>query len=254
MTYMQTRIGNWSVQLIFAVILSFVWTSCGQLPFLSSNPGNKYRYQYKLTSPAEDSSLVFRDEFIYVQFKIDDAAIKFQLQNISPDPLEIYWSKASIGVNGRFFPVRHSTNLYAESLFCNTYPLIPSLGYTTDLVMPAGGIYYDGTKWKETDLLPTADRNSREEREKIERLVGTPLTLMLPVQVGETAKEYRFTFVVSSVTQIPWDRYLPPRRPPPPIPQRPMLTTDQMIVAGVVVGVIGLAAYWLTLRKIEPSP
>jgi len=241
-------------QLALFIVFSVAWLGCSSLGLTSSNQGNKYKYKYKLSLPAESPNLLYRDDNIYVQFRIDDAAIKFQLQNITADPMEIVWSQASIGIRGRFFPVRNASNLYAESSMCVSSATIPPLGYVTDMAIPAQNIRYDGTSWKEQDLLPTVDRNPEATMDRVQPMVGTHIGLVLPIRVGETLVQYQFAFTVTGVDRIPWSQYRRPARPAPPPRRRMLLTVDQMITAGVLVGVVGVASYWLTMKKVEPSP
>ena len=236
------------------VVLSLVWTACSSFNVLTWSQGYKYQYRYTLTDPIENPNLAFRDDTIYIQFRIDDAAIKFQMQNINAQPIEIIWSDVAVGVNGKFYAVRNASNLYADSVLCSASTILPPLGYATDLVIPSKNIRYDGKQWVETDLLPTVDRNNLPLRQRIKEAVGTPVTLLLPILVGNATKQYEFVFSVASVTQIPWDKYRVPRRPTPFPRKKDLTTMDQVITAAAVVGVVGIASFWLTQKKTAPTP
>lgn len=230
-----------------------VLTGCSAFNFLSSNQGNKYQYRYKLSSSLVDSLMIYRDDHIYIQFRIDDAAMKFQIQNISPEPLEIPWSRVSLGINGDFSSVKNSGNLYAEGQPCSPSTVLPPLGHTIELLMPARNIHREGAQWKEKDLLPTVDHGSEAERENLLRLAGTSILLMMPMRFGDTTIDYSFRFSVASVDQIPWENVRQLRRPPPPEGKREMLTSEQLVTAGIVVGFVGIASIFLSQKKTEPS-
>jgi len=238
---------------VLLLLLLQALAGCSAFNFLSSDQGNRYQYRYKLTSSLVDSLMIFRDDHIYIQFRIDDAAMKFQIQNISPEHLEIPWSRVSLGINGEFTPVRNSGNLYAEGQPCSPSTVLPPLGHTIELLIPARNIRSDAGQWKEQDLLPTVDHASVVEGEKIQRLAGSSLVLIMPMRFGDTTIDYSFRFTVASVDRIPWEnvRYL--RRPPPPGRAKEMLTSDQVVTAGIVVGFVGIASILLTQKKVEPS-
>ena len=106
---------------LIAVIMTFsgIFMSCVTTSQFSPGSGNKYQYTYKLVSPVKNSNLLFQDENVIIQFKFDEAAIRFQLQNISESNITIDWSRASMGINDRYFagiPVTFMETLYAQVL------------------------------------------------------------------------------------------------------------------------------------------
>jgi hypothetical protein len=239
------------ITMVLVGMFAMMLVSCSSIPLLSHR-GNKYQYDYIMTSPVTDPNMVYRDSTIYVQFRFDDAALRFQLQNVSSDRLELFWSKATLGVEGKFFSIRNSKTLYSSSVATAAATVLPPLGYFTDFVIPEKNISTDG-KYNETDLLPTSDNNSSDIRQKILNSNGTTVTFILPVKVGAVSKEYTFRFSVVNVDQIAWDKARIPKRPPKPFKEQEIYNTDQYIAAGIIITIVGVASVLLTQKKAAPS-
>ncbi len=240
---------------LIASILSQTLVSCS-----SSSPssalGKKYRYTYRLNKPIESPNLIYRDDQIIIQFRIDEGAVNFQLQNVSSSTMQIRWAKISIGVAGRFSSVRNSSTFYAEYTIPAFSHIIPPLGYTRDLVIPQENVYFDGTKWVEKKLFPTVDRNLPNVRQRILQNVGNKIVLILPLQFDQVMKDYRFEFLVTAARELPWKQYRRPKRPAPPSvgsPKTSIEPSGQLTTALIVLGMIGLAAYLITFKKEPPS-
>lgn len=239
----------------FAALIAFSGTmmSCVTTSQFSPGIGNKYQYIYKLVSPAKNSSLLFQDDSIIIQFKFDEAAIRFQLQNISESNITLDWNRASIGISDRYFAVRHASNFYVDTLSSNSI-IMPPLGYLRDVVIPRDNIYNDGDKWVELDLLPTTDHRSLQLQDSIKNSVGKRVSLIFPVLFGSTTKNYRFDFQVDTVKRIAWNNYIPSKRvPAPPKPEHSVTSLGNVTTAVIMVGVLGFSAYVLSIKKSPPS-
>jgi hypothetical protein len=240
-----------------AVVVVVLLSGCSAASRLRSSHGNKYRYTYKLIDPPPASRLSYQDQRIKIQFRLDDAAIRFRLQNLSPAPFKIKWDETSIGVKGRYFAVRNTRTLYTSTHRDNAAPIIPPTGYVIDMAIPSENISYVGSGWKEKDLLPTTDRNSRAMNERILRNKGSRVELVLPIDAGGEIWPYTFRFEVTSVVSLPWERYRTPRRPPQPaLPAGSPASAqkeDYIVSAVIVAGVLGVAAVLLTQKKDPPA-
>jgi hypothetical protein len=238
---------------IVLIVFSGLLTSCATTSLFRPGIGNKYQYTYKLVYPVESTDLFFKDDSIIIQFKFDEAAIRFQLQNISDSYLTIHWEKASITLLGRHINIRHSGNLYGDTSSSNTIMLQP-LGYIRDIVIPRENIYNDGKKWVELDLLPTTDNKSPEREESIKKSVGRRIGFLLPAMFGTVEKNFEFDFEVDSVKQILWKDYEPFKRvPEPPSSSHGALGLDNVTTAIIAVGILGFSAYVLSVKKNPPS-
>jgi hypothetical protein len=241
------------IRLVVLASLAGFLMSCATTSQFTPGKGNKYQYTYKLVYPVENSNLLFHDDSIIIQFKFDEAAIRFQLQNISDSYLAIDWDKASMNIQGWYFAIRHVSNLYCDSS-SSTSILLPPMGYIRDIAIPRDNIYNDGDRWVELDLLPTTDQKSVELQESIKKSVGRRISFLLPVTFGSTVKNYEFDFKVDSVSRILWQDYEPFQRiPEPPSPKHQVLGLDNVTTAVIVVGVLGFSAYVLSMKKSPPS-
>jgi hypothetical protein len=235
------------------VVLAVLVSGCATTSPFSPGSGNKYQYFYSLIYPVRADNLLFRDDSVIIQFKFDEAAIRFQLQNISTSTIHIVWNKASMQQNGRYFSVRHADNLYTDRSDTNASVLLPPLGYLRDLIIPRNNILFDGKEWVEDDLFPTTDNRNVALREHIHHSVGQQVGLILPLAFGTAIKNYEFDFQIDSVKQLPWKDYHPVKRiPEPPVPpSHPVL--DNITTAIIVVGVLGLSTYLITSKKNPPT-
>ena len=188
-----------------------------------------------------------------VQFKMDEAALKFQLQNLSQSNLTVDYSKASLAIDHQAHPVRFSRTLYHDTSANRSSVAIPPLAFVRDLLIPYDNVFNNGRKWIEVDLLPTTDNNSELMRKSILGRKGkTTVSVVLPVYFGTQAKTYTFDFQVSDVKKIPWREYVPSKRvPAPPEPKPHML--DQVTTAVLAVGVLGFTAFLVSVRKDPPT-
>lgn len=237
-----------------AVIGVVLLSGCSAASRLQSSLGNKFRYTYRLVSPSSGGRMVYQDERIKIAFRIDDAAIRFQLRNLSSRPIKVKWDDAAMSVRGRHYAIRNNRTVYLPDYRDNAAPAILPTGYIIDMAIPSENIWFDGDEWKERDLLQTTDRNSASIRERMRAFKGSMVNLILPIQAGNEVWSYTFQFQVTSVDSLGWDKYRKPRRPVPPAnPARIKAGTgDQMITALVVAGLLGVGAIALTQKKTPP--
>jgi hypothetical protein len=227
---------------------------CSAASRLQSRYGNKFRYTYRLVAPASAKVMTYIDNRVAIVFRIDAAGIRFLLQNRSPEPLELGWKRASIGIKGRFSPVRNTQTLYLPPASDPGPLAVPPRGYVVDLAIPEQHVSFDGVSWREQDLFPTTDGNSPERARRIRGNVGSTLDFQLPIQFGRDTVEYAFRFVVTSVDSLPWKDYRKPRRPsPPPYPRASFNFNSPFVTAVTVAVLAGTVVYFVTQKKAPPS-
>lgn len=240
--------------IISLFLLAALLAGCSAAARLQSTYGNKYRFSYSLLSPIKDGTLLFRDENLIIQFRFDDVGIRFQAQNISPFDIRFAWNKASVGIGGVYSGVRTLGNFYDSTRTLIPTPLIPPLGVVRDVALPVQNVFFDGTRWREIDLLPTADYNSPALRDSILGWVGSTVELILPVEIGSEQRRYQFTFLVNSVKRMAWEDYRIPSWYPtqPTAPRIKPSSVEQITAAILVAGFLGFSAYMLTVKKSPP--
>ena len=235
---------------------ALILSGCSAASRLESAFGAKYKYSYALVSPTPAGKRSYQDNRIKIQFLIDDGAFRFKLTNLSSEAMTIDWSKASIGILGRYFPVRNTSSYYAQDSNVVSSPPIPPHGYVIELAIPAQHVTYNGSQWQERDLLPTTDRHSQSMRNRILGAKGKKIDLLLPIKFQSSGVvNYTFQFTITAVNERPWNRYRKPFRPPVPKPVNPVkfTTNDQWITAGIILGVVGISAVLLTQKKSPPA-
>ncbi len=214
-----------------------------------------YNYTYTLVSPSVSEDLMYKDRYIIIQFKLDESAVRFQLQNVSEAPISILWENASIGLNRRTFAVKNWSSFYSFSQDPPAPVVIPPLGYVREVVIPRDRITYENNEWIEKEMFPTQDLGSSYRKNAILRFKGSRVKLILPVMIGEAETEYSFIFKVTDITPLPKNT-LPPKKERPPVPKIPlqMIGASQSIMPIVITtGILGVVVYLLSQKKNPPG-
>jgi hypothetical protein len=237
---------------LLIVFPSQAFVSCAGGRFLGVGRGNKYVYAYTMVAPVESPTMTFQDDSLKVQFKIDDAAIRFQLQNLTRGDMSVRWNKVTIGVDNAYSLVRHSVTMYSDTLLDNRSVAVPPRGYIQDLIFPMESVHFNGTEWVESDLFQTTDGGREAMAATIEKNVGKSIVVSMPIAFGPEEKTYRFEFRVVSVKHVLWRDVKPPKRPPPPRREKKKTElADEVTTAFIVVGLLGFTAFMVSLKK-EP--
>jgi len=230
---------------------AFWMLGCSASSRLQSSLGNRYRYFLSLSAPQKSDALLFRDERIIIQFRFDDPAIRFQLQNISPGSLQVDWPHASLALGGPLLPVRNVSTYYDTTSVPPLSPPIPPLGVIRDVVVPKSSMSVRGNQWQSVDLFPTTDGNSFERESAIAGMIGRTIELTLPMIFGVDVKTYRFVFSVDSVKPMSWSEYrgTPWLPPAPPLRSLGPSSEDKITAAIIVGGFAGYLRYVMTMKK-----
>lgn len=221
---------------------------------ISGSTERQYLHQYTLVKPVINNQLIYRDEYIIIQFKIDESAVKFQMQNISETPVSIVWEHVALGLNNRVFPVRNNSTLYLTEYEKPLPVIIPPLGYIRDMVIPKDYIRQTKDAWIEKDLFPANDYGSAARKGLIMRYIGSEIQLTLPVKIGDVVQDYSFTFRVKNIKSVP-ENMLPPvkQRPTPPIPAHVVSQGSQSLLPIVLAGgILAVAIYVFSREKATP--
>jgi hypothetical protein len=201
--------------------------------------------------PEKSNDMLYRDEQLMIQFRVEDVGIRFQAQNISAEMMKIDWAKATITVHGQSSPIRMMSTFYDTTKTPLASQSLPSLGVVRDVFLPRGNIYFDGTQWRVDDLLPTTDVNTHAMRNTIMKLVGSMMEVHLPVERGSDIRSYTFSFAVDSVRQISWSEHRPAPWIPAPPPVKNMRPTakDNLTAVFIAGGFLGFLRYMMTVHK-----
>ena len=239
-------------QLLILVTGALVLAGCATSSKLLSTLGNKFHYLVSMTGPTQSKNMLYADEQLMIQFRVDDPGIRFQIKNISADEMSIEWARATITVHGVSSPVRTISTFYDTTKTPPATLVIPSLGVVRDAVLPRASSYFDGRQWRVDDLLPTTDANTHTMRNTIYRLVGSNIELRMPVNVGTKPRWYLFTFSIDSVQQIPWSELHPVTWIPPHPPVKGVRPSPENQVTAVIIAssFLGFLKYMMTMKKV----
>jgi hypothetical protein len=236
---------------ILLVSLTFFFGCAGS--FSGGSGGNRYIYNYTLVEPVVNDQLLYKDDYVTIQFKLDESAIKFQLQNVTDVPVSIVWENVTLLLNNRVFPVRNIATLYQTDLAHPPAVVIPPLGYIRDMVIPRDFIAAEKGIWVEKDLFPTDDLGSPARKKLIMKYVGNQIKLVLPIKVGELVQDYSFTFKVKGISILPENR-IPPVKERPAQPKTAAVGSSNMLLPIVIAGgILALAIYALSKEKTSPT-
>lgn len=242
--------------LFILIVSALVLVGCTASSTFQATLGNKYRYSVSMVGPEKSKDMLYRDERLMIQFRVEDPGIRFQAQNISADVMKIDWAKARIGIHGTSTPIRTMSMFYDTTKMEPASQVLPSLGVVRDVMVPRGNTYFDGAQWRVNDLLPTTDGNAHAMRNTIMQLVGSTIEIRLPIECGSDVRSYTFSFAVDSVRQISWSDYRPaPWIPAPPpgknLRPNPMGNLTAVFIA---VGFLGFLRYMMTVHKTPAVP
>jgi len=224
---------------------------CSASSRIPSVAGNKYRYSVSLTAPEKSAAMLFRDDRLIIQFRFDDPALRFQVQNISSDSIQIDWAHAALGLGRPLLSVRNLSTFYDTSATPAMSPPIPPLGVIRDVVAPKSSVTLRGRVWQVADLLATTDGNSFDRESAIRASVGRTIELSLPVKFNSDIRNYHFLFTVDSVRPISWAEYGRPAwlPPAPPVPSLGPSSEDNITAAIIVGGFAGFFRYMITMKR-----
>ncbi len=241
------------VVLLIATLIDFGCASFTQTQLISPR-GSTYRYVYELIEPVASKTLQYQNPKFNLWFTVDQGAVCFDARNLSSSTMVILGGNASMGINGKFFPVRTSSTYYADSASLKLTTPVPAGGYVQDFFIPRNNIFYDGNNWVERELLPTMDYNNPVRKQAIQKNVGNEIHLVVPIKVGNDLQDYTFRFKIAGVKVVNPDSVVQngPRLPTPPMPKRPLSNTEMWVSIGIVSSVT-LAAILIVTRD-HPFP
>lgn len=240
-----------SLLLIFP-LLNF---GCAPVSKIFSSRGKTYQYIYEMTEPAASKEMTFKAPEFTIGFQIDQGAINYNLRSMSSSRLSVLAGNASIGINGKYTPVRTSATYYVDSVSYLVSQSVLSSGYIRDFFIPRSNIFYTGNRWVERVLFTTKDEGIPSRRQAIQKNVGSEVALVFPFSVGTTASEYTFKFKITGVRVIDPDSVQPagPRLPIPLMPKKPPTTMELWSSIGIVSSVILFSVFLVTRDKPFPG-
>jgi hypothetical protein len=176
--------------------------------------GTKYNYSYGLLGSDNivlDSNSVmhFEDSLLAIDFAIGQKNVSFSMQNKSGKTARIFWDETLFIKNGSAGRVMHSGVKFTERNNAQPPSILPSNTKHEDVIIPTENVYWrDGYYsasysnpggWETRDLFPAYDMNKQEVVDQILNSKGLEFQVFMPIQFGDTKKEYTFRFKIRTV-------------------------------------------------------
>lgn len=159
----------------------------------------------------------FKDEYIDILWDVSDCHFNFRLANLSDNTIRIPWDEVvyidADRVAGR---VMHSGIKYSDRNSSQPASVIPKGTSVSDFVMPSDNVwwnewsyadnnYFPGA-WEEIPLFP--QYGSREDA-SFSDYPGKTVSIVMPIIVQDTVREYIFTFEINDLEYREERRFSP---------------------------------------------
>jgi hypothetical protein len=152
-------------------------------------------YDVKLTQPVGAQGFTFEDEFIKIAFP-PNTVLDFNVLNKSKQPLEIDWQKASFtDIEGKSHRVAFGFVWNGGDIDSQPPTRLAPDAKINGTLVPAGFVSQASSESQTWSMRPLFHGG-------MEAYVNKPFTLVLPIKIGATSKEYSFTFVVEKSTSV----------------------------------------------------
>ncbi len=148
------------------------------------------------------SRVVMEDSLIRVDWDIVPFRLGFRLTNKTDRPLAIIWDDAAfLDVAGVSHKVIHRGVRYEDLDKPQRPTTVGPSGRVTDIVLPTQLIYYRAdVGWLERPILSPYRTASEDELTGAKANVGRSFGVVLPIDLGDSVRNYVFTFRVNAVT------------------------------------------------------
>ncbi|HEY4643215.1 MAG TPA: hypothetical protein VIH68_00690 [Bacteroidota bacterium] len=220
---------------------------------LISQAGSKYKYWYEISEPILSDRLQYGDDKIFIQFRIDGSFVNFRLQNITTQDLSILWDEVRLVVDGRDTPIKFSGSTKALAPEEEWKPTVVPLGSSViDFLVPAENLQLIEEVWQEQDLFPTRDFGDEQLRSAILESIDKTISIVMPLGIGSQTERYAFEFTVTDIENIPWRRYIAPKRRFGGA-EGGFSLKDGLLMGGLVVTFTAAAVYFLLVRTPTPE-
>lgn len=150
----------------------------------------------------------FSDEYIGILWDVSDCHFNFKLTNLSDYTIKIPWDEVvyidADMVAGR---VMHSGVNYSNRNGVQPASMIPKGTSFYDYIMPTENVRWnEWDYWEETPLFP--QYGSRDDAE-FSDFPGKTVSIVMPIIVQDTAREYVFTFEINDLEYREERRFSP---------------------------------------------
>lgn len=166
---------------------------------------------YRLVNVSRDESVMnnnicsdvptsYKDELIFVSWKIDRNRINLSVKNNASGSIKILWDDmAFVGLNNDSHRIIHKGVKYSEKEKEQAPSIVARNTELIDVIIPADNIYYKESwaKWSAHPLV--SDCLYSPEDEASQHPDGKKIQVLLPVIVNEKRYEYQFVFEIENI-------------------------------------------------------
>lgn len=159
----------------------------------------------------------FSDEYIGILWDVSDCHFNFKLTNLSDYTIKIPWDEVVyIDADMVANRIMHSGIKYSDRNASQPASVIPKGTTISDIIMPTDNVYWNEWSyaddsyfrgaWEEIPLFP--QYGSRDDAE-FSDFPGKTVSIVMPIIVQDTAREYVFTFEINDLEYREERRFSP---------------------------------------------
>ncbi len=167
---------------------------------------------YRLVNVSRDESVMnnnicsdvptsYKDELIFVSWKIDRNRINLSVKNNASGSIKILWDDmAFVGLNNDSHRIIHKGVKYSEKEKEQAPSIVARNTELIDVIIPADNIYFKES-WKKWCAYPFVnDFLYSPEDEASQRPDGKKIQVLLPIIISEKRYEYQFVFEIDNIS------------------------------------------------------
>lgn len=181
---------------VFVVLM----TSCGVLKFYSGSYDISLKDVNGSIGGDNINGLKFSDDVIDVTWRFLSKSLNFDMKNKTGSPIKIIWDDVIyVDVDGVSKKTMHSGVKYIDAHDSQPPTTIVGGSRIEDLIMPSDNVKYKGGYgWDESDLLLTISENRYIMESTGNRLVGSKIKVLMPIEIDGKVNNYTFTFSIDN--------------------------------------------------------
>jgi len=173
----------------------------GLLAGLTSCGPRMYSYKFSMKESKQTKKLYYENDTMSVSFNFYPKGVKMDVVNKSDSAIRIFWDEIKMVENDIEKKVVHVRKHNGRLKVVQPPSLIAPKGKVSDLMVYEYNIAYSRKFGNEImtikDMYPGQGRNS--ERKFIEKLVGTRVTLYLPLDINRASHQRTFNFLLEDI-------------------------------------------------------
>jgi hypothetical protein len=150
----------------------------------------------EMVKPVKSADLFYSDDLIEIKIVYTSTQIGFVLRNKSDKGFEVDWDRVNyVNPEGILQPVIHAGIKLIQKNEKQTPTYVPAGTTLMDSVTPKNNIEWATDHWYIRPLMPLSAKEEYAEN-TIRMYSGRTISLVIPIKIENTIKEYKFDFIV----------------------------------------------------------